>query len=114
MDQHTTYGDTWVGIRPKDVTKQPCIRHIARTGDVGNLFHLRKLWRQSSVHTDNLIIDYGTARQTVEGIAKLLPHLDREATTALIVKSVDTIDSGTFVVSPQKEEVFGILNFVRK
>jgi len=66
------------------------------------------------MHTNNFIVNDGTTWQAVEGIAKLLPHLDREATTALVVKAVNSIDSGAFMITPQQKEVFGVLNFVGK
>ena len=66
------------------------------------------------MHTDNLIVNDGTAGQTVEGIAKLLPHFDREPTTALIVKPINPIDPSALMVSTQQEKVLGILDFVGK
>lgn len=66
------------------------------------------------MHTDNFIVDHCTTGQTVEGIAELLPHLDREPTAALIIKAINSVDSSTFVISTQKEEVFGVLDFVSK
>ena len=66
------------------------------------------------MHANDLIIDNGSARKAVEGIAKLFPHLNREASTAFIIKSVDAVDTSTLVVSSQQKEVFRILDFVRK
>lgn len=66
------------------------------------------------MHADNLIINYRSAWKAVESVAKLFPHFYREAPTAFIIKSVDTIDSGTFMVSSQEEEIFRILDFVRE
>jgi hypothetical protein len=66
------------------------------------------------MHANNLIINDGTARQTIKSVAKLLPHLDREATAALIVESVNPIDSCALVVAAQKEKVLGVLDFVGK
>jgi hypothetical protein len=51
------------------------------------------------MHTNNLVINDSAARKTVEGVAKLLPHLDGKSTTAFIVKSINSVDSGTLVVS---------------
>ena len=66
------------------------------------------------MHANNFVVNDGTARQTVERVAKLLPHFDRKAATALIVESVNPIDSSALVVPTQEEKVLGILNFVRK
>lgn len=66
------------------------------------------------MHTNNLIINDCAARQAVKGIAKLLPHFDREPTTALVVKTINPIDPCALMVATQQEEVFRVLDFVRK
>jgi hypothetical protein len=66
------------------------------------------------VHTDNLIINDSTARKAIKGIAELLPHFDRKATTALIVKAVDSVDTRAFMITTQKKEIFWVLNLVGK
>jgi hypothetical protein len=66
------------------------------------------------MHTDNLIINDGRARQTVESVAKMLPDFDAVAATAFIVKSIYAINSCTFMVATKNEEVFWILDFVCK
>ena len=66
------------------------------------------------MHTNNLIINDSSARQTVEGVAKMLPDFDTVATTAFIVESIYAVNSRAFVVSPENEEVFRILDFVGK
>lgn len=64
------------------------------------------------MHANNLIIDHSTTWQAVEGITKLFPHLDREAATAFIVKAINSVDSSTFMVTSQEEEVLRIFDFV--
>ncbi len=64
------------------------------------------------MHANDLIINHSSARKAVESVAKLFPHFDREASAAFIVKSINSIDTSTFVVSSQEEEIFGILDFV--
>ena len=66
------------------------------------------------MHTDNFIINNSTARQTIKGIAKLLPHFYREAAAAFIVKTINSVDAGALMVAPQQEEVFWVLDLVGK
>ena len=66
------------------------------------------------MHADNLVVNDGTARQTVKGIAKLLPHLDRESATAFVIKAINAINSGALVVSAQEKKVFRVLDLVGK
>jgi hypothetical protein len=107
-----TYRLIDIRVRPQQVTQQTSIRHFTRPANVLYLIHTTQLRTQSPMHTDNLIINNGCARQTIEGIAKLFPNFDTVAATAFVVKSVYAVDSGTFVVSTEDEEVFGVLDFV--
>lgn len=66
------------------------------------------------MHANNLVINDRTAGQAIKRVAKLLPHFYRESTAALIVKTVDTVNAGTFVVPTEQEKVLGILYFVGK
>jgi len=66
------------------------------------------------VHANDFVVNDGGTGQTVEGVAKLLPHFDRVAATALIVKAVNAVDAGALVVSAEEEEIFGVLDFVSK
>ncbi len=66
------------------------------------------------MHANDLIINDCSAWKAVESVAKLFPHFYGEASTAFIIKSVDSIDTSTFVVSSQEEEIFRILDFVRE
>ena len=109
-----TYGNTGIRIRPQNITQKACIRHITWTSNIRNLFHLTEFGRETTVHANNLIINDRTAGQTVEGVAKLLPHLDRETTTAFVVKAVNAINAGALVIPPQEEKVLGVLDFVGK
>jgi hypothetical protein len=66
------------------------------------------------VHTDNFIVNDGTAGQTVECIAKLLPHLDGKSATALIIEPVNAINARALVISSQEKEILRILDLVCK
>lgn len=64
------------------------------------------------MHGENLLINDGGNRQTVEAISKSLPQLNVVATFALVVESIDTVDRGALVVATQNEEVLGVLDLV--
>ncbi len=109
-----SYRNTRIRIRPQNVAQKSRIRHVTRPRNVGNLLHLCKFWTQPTVHANNFVINDCRARQAIERVTKLLPHFNREATTALVIETVDTVDTGTFVISAEQEEVFRILDLVRK
>jgi hypothetical protein len=64
------------------------------------------------VHADDLVVNDSSAGKAVEGVAELLPDLDGEAATALVVETVDTVDAGALVVASEDEEVLGVFNLV--
>ena len=64
------------------------------------------------MHTNNLVINDSTAGQAIKGVAKLLPHFYREATAALVIESVNTVDTSTFMVAAEKKEILRILDLV--
>ena len=66
------------------------------------------------MHGEDLLINDGGNRETVEAVGESLPELDVVSALALIVETVDTVDRGTLVVSTQNEEVLGVLDLVRK
>ena len=111
---YITYRNAGIRIRPENIAEESSVGHIARARNIGNLVHLTKFRRQAPVHANDLVIDDGTARQTVEGVAKLLPHLDRKAAAAFVIKAIDAVDPRTLMVAAQQEKVLWILNFVGK
>ena len=66
------------------------------------------------MHANDFVINDGCAGQAIEGVAELLPHFDGKASTAFVIKAINAIDSGAFVVSAQEKEIFGVLDFVSK
>lgn len=64
------------------------------------------------MHGEDLLVNDGGNGQAVEAIGKCLPQLDVVATLALVVKAVDAVDGRALVVTPQDEEVLGILDLV--
>lgn len=55
--------------------------------------------------TKDLLGNNRCDREAVEDVVHLPPELDGVPALALVVKAVDTIDRGTFVVATQQEEL---------
>lgn len=66
------------------------------------------------MHANDFVINDSTTWEAVEGIAKLFPHFYRETAATFIIKSVDTVDTGTLVITSQEEKVFWVLDLVGK
>ena len=64
------------------------------------------------MNAENLIVYYSCYRETVEALYKLFPQLQRIPSFALVIKPINSIDGPTLVISPQKEEIFGVLNLI--
>ena len=59
-----------------------------------------------------LFVDNCGYGEAVETVCEGFPQFDVESTLALIVKPIDSVDTGTFVVSAKEEEIFRVFYFV--
>lgn len=101
-----------VWIRPQEITKQSLVRHVNWP-----LYHpypiqIIQVRRQPSMHAEYLIIYHCCHRQAIKTISKKLPQTHTEPALALVIKPVNSIDGGTFMVASEKEEVIRELDFV--
>mmetsp|Transcript_110440 Transcript_110440/g.154993 ORF Transcript_110440/g.154993 Transcript_110440/m.154993 type:complete len:237 (-) Transcript_110440:379-1089(-) len=103
-----------IGIRPQEVANQSGVRNVCRSGDPVDLPEVREFRRKPPVDTEDLFIDQSREGECVEYFAKKLPHLDVVPPLAIVVKAIDASDGGTFVISPQHEEVLGMLDLVNQ
>ncbi len=81
--------------------------HVGWTHYATDLLHGVQIRAQATVHGEDLLIDDGRNWQAVEAVRKCFPQLDIVAALALVVKPVDAVDGGAFVIAPQDEEIFG-------
>ncbi len=99
---------------PKEYHTEDRCLNITWPCDVSDLLHLTQLRTESTVHTDNFIINDSCTRKTVEGIAERLPQLHAETTTTLIIESIYPVDTCALVVTSENEKIFRILDLIRK
>lgn len=64
--------------------------------------------------TKDLLVDDGRDGQTVETVRERLPQLDVVTTFALVIESVDPVNTGTFMIAAEEEEVLWVLDLVRQ
>jgi len=76
------------------------------------LLHVGKFWGKTSVHAKDFFINNCSNWKTVEAVCKGFPELNVVSSLALIVESIDSVNTCTLVVSSQQEEVFRVFNFV--
>ena len=100
------------GVGPDQVAEKTILGDLSGPRNLLKLRNSDELGAQAAVHAEDFVVDQSGDRHAVEYILELLPHADRVATLALVVKAVNSINRGTLVVAPEDEEVFGVFNFV--
>ena len=70
---------------------------------------------QSSMHTENSIVDNGSKRQIIEDISTVPPDVQRTIfSETFIIEPIDLCDLPAFVVASYQSNHVGIPNFVSK
>jgi hypothetical protein len=64
------------------------------------------------MHAEDLLVNDGCDRETVEAVGEGLPQLDVVPTLALVVEPVYAVDRCALMVATQQEEVLRVLNLV--
>lgn len=64
------------------------------------------------MNTENLGRDDGTKGQRVEDVDERFPNFDGGSAFAFVVETVHSSNVGTFMVTTEKEKVFGVLNLI--
>ena len=64
------------------------------------------------MYAEDLLLDDGGERKTVEDVHERLPDLDGVAPLALVVEAVDSANRRALVVAAEHEEVLGELDLV--
>ena len=66
------------------------------------------------MHTEDLVVNESSNRQTVEAVGETLPQSHVVFSFAFIVETVDTVDRSGFVVASEKKEVELVFELVGK
>ena len=64
------------------------------------------------MNTEYFIIDQSSNWETVEALNKFLPQFKTIPSFALIIKSINSINTAAFMISSQQEKVFRVFNFI--
>ena len=64
------------------------------------------------MHAEDSIVDERCHWKAVEAVDEKLPEFDVVASFTFIVEAVDTIDRGALMITPQKEEILWVFDFV--
>mmetsp|Transcript_3976 Transcript_3976/g.11967 ORF Transcript_3976/g.11967 Transcript_3976/m.11967 type:complete len:203 (-) Transcript_3976:510-1118(-) len=97
------------GVRPEKVAQHAVFRDLAGPLDVLDLLHAPHLGRQAPVDAEDLLAHDGSERKAVEHLDEGLPELGPVLLLDLVVEPIDAADRGALVVSPNHEELRGVL-----
>ena len=106
--------DFFVRVGPQEITQQARVGNVGGPHDALHLIQAGELGTKPPVHAEDLLVHHGSAREAVKAVCEGLPQLDSKAALALVVEAIDAVDGRTLVISPQNEEVFGVLDLVRQ
>lgn len=104
----TPTGDVLVRVGPQEVAQE------ARVGDVGwphdptDLFKRFELGGKPSVHAEDFFVHNGSDGECVETVGEGLPQFYAVSSFTLIVKAVDAVNGGAFMVSPEQKEILWV------
>lgn len=69
-------------------------------------------WRETSVETEDLIVDKGGKGEVVEEVGEVFPYIGIAILSkALIIEAVDLSDLAGFVVATENGDALGVSNF---
>ena len=131
--------DIFVWVRPQKITEQAAVRNLEQSvyapatlglkktaqprnqptyvswsHNTTDLLHRVQIWGETTVHSEDLLVNNGSNWKAVETVSKGLPELDVVSTLALIIETVDSVNGSALVVTTEDEEVFWIFDFVCK
>jgi hypothetical protein len=84
--------DVLVGVGPEEIAEESGVGDVCGSHDSLNLLEGGKLWGETAVHAEDLLIDNSSDRQAVEAVSEGLPQLYVVAALAFVVEPVNTVD----------------------
>jgi hypothetical protein len=99
-------------VRPEQIAEEACVWYILWSMLLIDNFEVVQIWTESSMHTQNSVINDCCRWKHVEACAELLPNFDSVSSFALIVEPIHSIDRLAFMVTSEQEEIIWVFDFV--
>lgn len=91
-----------IRVRPEQIADRSLMRHFLNAIKLSNLVKSVDRWRQTTVKTENLILNNSGQGQVIEKLSEDFPHVSITIfTEALIVETVYLCDLARFVVTAE-------------
>jgi hypothetical protein len=100
-----------IGIRPEKVAHGPLVWDFLNAVERPDVVEGVDAGRETTVQTEDLVVDQGGEREVVEEICKVLPDVGVAVfAKALVVEAVDLGDLSRLVVSTEDSNALGVSN----
>ena len=66
------------------------------------------------MHAQNFLVNQRCNGQTIEAVCERLPYSDIQASLALIIEAINSVDLAGLVIAAEQEEVLWVLDLVGK
>jgi hypothetical protein len=93
--------DILIRIWPQEIAEETGIRNICGSHNSLNLLERAELGAESTVHTKYFLINNSSNREAIETISESFPQLDIVAALALVIKTIDSVNGCTLVISSE-------------
>jgi len=104
----------FTGIRPKQITEQTSVGNRNWTRQIPDLVQICEVRGKTTMHAQYFLIYKSCHRKAVKRFCKGFPKPHIKPSLTFIIKAIYPINRSTLVISPQKEKVFRILDFISK
>ena len=103
-----------IGVRPEQVAHGSLMGHFLYPIEGADVIKGINARRQSTVKTEDLVVDQGGKRQVVEQIGEVFPHVGIAVLAqALVVEAVHLRDLPRLMVSTQNRDALGVSDLER-
>lgn len=93
--------DPALRIGPEQVAEETGVWHVRWPDYILDLVQVFQLGRETSVHTEDLLVDNRRHWQTVKNVRECFPEFDGITTLAFIIETIDAINLSALVIAPQ-------------
>jgi hypothetical protein len=101
-----------IGVRPEKVAHGPFVGHFLNAVKRPNVIERVDAGRETTVQTEDLIVNQCSQRQVVEQICEVLPDIGVAVLAeTLVVEAVHLGDLSRLVVSAEDGNALGVSNF---
>mmetsp|Transcript_54518 Transcript_54518/g.145484 ORF Transcript_54518/g.145484 Transcript_54518/m.145484 type:complete len:205 (+) Transcript_54518:49-663(+) len=102
--------DLLLRVGPQQIAQKSCVWDVGWLHNALDLLQTVQLWRQTTMHAENLLVNNRTHRKAVETICEGFPESNAVAALTLVVESIDSVDRRALVVAPEQEEILRVLH----